>query len=173
MRLPNELRKGRLLTAKSRICYNETMKTNFTIGVFAVIFDEQKRVLLCHRRDYDLWNFPGGGLSINEAPWEGVIREVKEETGLDVRVVRLAGIYSKKNSTDIVFSFLCQVVGGEMTLTDEADRIEYFSSENMPKNTSPKHVERIKDILEAKDETLIMKTQEGQSSIELAKQGKL
>ena len=149
------------------------MKINFTIGVFAIIFDEQKRVLLCHRRDHDLWNLPGGGLSLNEAPWEGVIREVKEETGLDVRVVRLAGIYSKKNSTDIALSFLCQVVGGEMTLTDEADRIEYFSSEDMPKNTSPKQVERIKDILEAKDEMLIMRTQEGPSSIELVKQGKL
>ena len=35
------------------------MKSQFTIGIFGIIFDEQKRVLLCHRRDYDLWNLPG------------------------------------------------------------------------------------------------------------------
>lgn len=58
----------------------------FKIGVFGIIIDEQNRVLLCHRRDYDLWNLPGGGLEKNEAPWEGVVREVKEETGLRVKV---------------------------------------------------------------------------------------
>jgi len=49
----------------------------FSIGVFGIIFDVEGRVLLCHRRDYDLWNLPGGGLETGEAPWEGLIREVR------------------------------------------------------------------------------------------------
>lgn len=149
------------------------MKQSYTIGAFAVILNKQNRVLLCHRRDCDLWNLPGGGVKFNEAPWECVVREVKEEVGLDVRVERLAGVYSKRNQADIVFSFICKVIGGEMTLTDEADKIEYFSIDDIPKNTSPKQVERIKDILFEKNKTLIMKIQEGPTSVELIKKGKL
>jgi ADP-ribose pyrophosphatase YjhB (NUDIX family) len=149
------------------------MKPSYSIGAFAIILDSQDRVLLCHRRDYDLWNLPGGGANLNEAPWECVVREVKEEVGLDVTVERLAGVYSKRHQTDLVFSFVCRITGGEQTLTDEADQIEYFSIEKMPKNTSSKQVERIRDVLDSKNQALIMKIQEGPSSIDLIKAGKL
>lgn len=56
----------------------------FSIGAFSIIFDEQGRVLLCHRRDMDAWNLPGGGAESGELPTEAAIRETKEETGLDV-----------------------------------------------------------------------------------------
>ena len=143
----------------------------FTIGVFAIIFDEQQRILLCHRNDYDLWNLPGGGLETGEIPWEGVIREVKEEVGLDVDVVKLQGIYSKPDMNEIVFSFICKHVGGEMTLTDEADQIQYFSFEDIPKNTSPKQLDRIKDALSEND--LVLKVHTGPSSRTPIEQGKL
>ncbi|MFZ2193326.1 MAG: NUDIX hydrolase [Candidatus Moraniibacteriota bacterium] len=148
------------------------MKKTFTIGAFAIILDEEKKVLLCHRRDYDLWNLPGGGVEAGEAPWECAVREVKEEVGLDVEIDYLAGIYSKNNS-DIVFSFVCKIVGGKIKKTSEADKIEYFSLKDIPKNTSPKQVERINDALNQKNKKLIMKTQIGPSSIDLVKQGKL
>lgn len=148
------------------------MKKTFTIGAFAIILDKQKRVLLCHRRDYDLWNLPGGGLEAGEAPWECVVREVKEEVGLDVEIDYLAGIYSK-NDSDIVFSFVCKIIGGKIKKTSEADEIEYFLFEKIPKNTSPKQVERIRDVLNQKNKKLMMKTQIGPSSIDLVKQGKL
>ncbi|GAC1349101.1 MAG: hypothetical protein NVS4B7_04370 [Ktedonobacteraceae bacterium] len=64
----------------------------FTIGAFAIILDEQQRVLLCHRCDIDRWNLPGGGVCRGETPWKGVTREVKEEVGLDVVVNRLSGL---------------------------------------------------------------------------------
>jgi ADP-ribose pyrophosphatase YjhB (NUDIX family) len=149
------------------------MKQTYTIGAFAIILDEQDRVLLCHRRDYDLWNLPGGGVEANESPWECVIREVKEETGLDVQVESLAGVYSKRNSTDIVFSFICKVIGAKITLTDEADKIEYFAVNEIPHNTSPNQVERIKDILVEKQKMPVMKVQANISSVDLIKQGKL
>ncbi len=49
----------------------------FTLGAFAVIFDQNDRVLLCHRTDCDLWNLPGGKLEENELPTDAVVREVK------------------------------------------------------------------------------------------------
>lgn len=149
------------------------MKQAYTIGAFAIIFDAQHRVLLCHRRDHDLWNLPGGGVSVNEAPWECVIREVKEEVGLDVEVECLAGVYSKRNENDIVFSFICKVVGGKPTLSDEADQIDYFPIGEIPQNTAPRQVERIKDILADRNRSLIMKVQKGQSSVDFIKQMKL
>ena len=148
------------------------MKTQFTIGVFGMIFDEYGRVLLCHRKDYDLWNLPGGALESGEAPWDGVKREVEEETGLIVDVSKLAGVYSKPDKNDIAFSFLCTKVGGEITLNDEADRIEYFEVDKLPSNTVPKQVERIKDFIQ-NSEMVFLKAQTGKSSIELAKEHKL
>ncbi len=148
------------------------MKSQFTIGVFAIILDSTNKVLLCHRLDYDLWNLPGGGLEIGESPWGAVIREVKEETGLSVEIIRLGGVYSKPKKDEIVFSFVCHVTGGRVTLNSEADKIEYFHFQDLPTNTSPKHVERVKDALENETKT-IFKIQTGKSSFELIKEGKL
>lgn len=148
------------------------MKPRFTVGVFAVIHDDDRRVLLCHRRDHDLWNLPGGALEHGEAPWDGVLREVREETGLEVEVSRLAGVYSKPEVDDLVFSFLCRRVGGQIALSDEADRIEFFRADELPPNTIPKQVERITDSLRNPD-TVICRTQRGASSIKRTKEGNL
>ncbi len=144
----------------------------YQVGVFAAIFNDQNQILLCHRNDYDLWNLPGGGLVSDESPWDGVAREVKEETGLDVKIIRLSGIYHKPQKQEIVFQFVCEVVGGEITLNDEADKISYFSITDIPKNTSPKQVMRIHDIL-ANPDSIVMKTHTGKSSIEMIKEGLL
>ena len=130
------------------------MKQTFTIGVFGIIKDKQNRVLLILRNDYDLWNLPGGGLEKGESPWQGVIREVKEETGLNVSVTRLAGVYSKPDVDEIVFSFECKIIDGELTLNEEAKDFKYFSLQEIPKNSSSKQFERIKDLLE--DENKMM-----------------
>ena len=148
------------------------MKPTFTIGVFAIIRDDDRRVLLCHRRDHDLWNLPGGALEHGEAPWDGVIREVKEETGLEVEVSGLAGVYSKPEADDLVFSFLCRRVGGEIALSDEADRIEFFRADALPPNTISKQVERIADSVR-NTETVVCRIQRGAPSIQLSKAGKL
>lgn len=117
----------------------------FSVGAFAIIFDDEGRVLLCHRRDMDAWNLPGGGLEPGELPNEGVIREVMEETGLEVDVERLVGVYAKPGRNDLVFSFICRVTGGELTETPETDASAYFLTDQMPPNTLLKHAERIWD----------------------------
>jgi len=136
----------------------------FKIGVFAIIFNDQQRVLLCHRRDHDLWNLPGGAMETGETPWQAVVREVKEETGLEVSVEKLLGVYSKPDKNEIVFSFLCQIVSGTVILTDEADQIEYYDPAQLPANTVPKQVERIKDAIISKG--LVLKVQTGPSVID-------
>ena len=144
----------------------------FTIGVFGIIFDSEGEVLLVHRTDYDLWNLPGGRLESGESPWEGVIREIKEETGFDAEVIKIVGVSFKPNKDNIVFTFLCKITGGQATLNKEADKIEYFEINKIPPNTVPKQVERIKDILQNPNE-IILKIQTSKSAIELIKEGKL
>lgn len=144
----------------------------FRLGAFGIIINQDNKVLLCHRRDYDLWNLPGGKVEDGENPWRAVIREIREETGLNVEITHLSGIYSKPDKNELVFSFVCQVLTGEIILNDEADKIEYFDLEKIPSNTSPKQVERINDYFSDKNKTYY-KIQNGPSSIELIKQGKI
>ena len=120
----------------------------WNLGAFGIIFDKQGGVLLCHRRDMDAWNLPGGVIEPGELPTEAAIREVKEETGLNVVIERLVGVYGKPDKpTSLVFSFLCRVTGGELDLTDESDDTRYFAINNIPPNTFPRQVERIHDAL--------------------------
>jgi 8-oxo-dGTP diphosphatase len=119
----------------------------FTIAAFATIFDAEGRVLLCHRRDMDAWNLPGGGLEIGELPDQCTVREVREETGLEVVIDRLVGVYGKPGRNELVFAFVCQVVGGKLSLSSESDENRYFQPEEMPSNTLLKHAERVWDAL--------------------------
>ena len=71
-----------------------------------------------------------------------------------------------------VFSFLCRRVGGEIALSDEADRIEFFRADELPANTIPKQVERIADSFRDTG-TVVCRVQRGASSIQLSRAGKL
>ncbi len=123
----------------------------FTIGTFAVIFDGEGRVLLSHRRDMDAWNLPGGGLEPGELPDAGACREVREETGLEVVVDRLVGVYGKPTRNELVFTFVCHIVDGNVSPTEESDESRYFSPDSLPPNTLLKHAERIWDAMQANE----------------------
>lgn len=120
----------------------------YTLGAFAVVFDGDDRVLVSHRRDLDLWNLPGGRVQVGELPDAAVVREVREETGLEVEVTRLIGVYGRNDGrADIVFTFECAILGGRLVATEEADRHEWFVADQLPVNTIPKQVARIRDAL--------------------------
>jgi ADP-ribose pyrophosphatase YjhB (NUDIX family) len=129
-----------------------------SVGAFAVIFDQANKVLLCHRTDCDMWNLPGGRVEHHESPWAAVVREVQEEVGLLVRVERLLGVYSVPERTDLVLNVLCVVVGGEARHSAQADDIGWFDRISIPKNTVPRHLERIADAY-SNDRDLCMRVQ--------------
>ncbi|SFS52533.1 NUDIX hydrolase [Saccharopolyspora flava] len=66
-------------------------------SVTAAIRNDAGDILLIHRADNNLWALPGGGHDAGESLTDTVVREVKEETGLDVEVVRLVGTYTNPN----------------------------------------------------------------------------
>jgi 8-oxo-dGTP diphosphatase len=133
------------------------MKQTFTIGAFAIITDAENRILWCLRSDYNIWNLPGGSVENGEAPWDCVIREVKEETGLDIVVEKLTGIYSKPEENDLVFSYKCRVVAGDLQINEEAKEIEYFDLNKLPQNIVYKQVARVKDYFANNDRAVMVK----------------
>jgi 8-oxo-dGTP pyrophosphatase MutT (NUDIX family) len=108
------------------------------VGASALILDERgERVLLTRRSDNGRWCLPGGRMDPGESLPETCLREVREETGLEVEVVRLIGLYSSPdvlveyadgNRRQIVAAhFLVRVLGGELGLSDETTEAVYFS----------------------------------------------
>ena len=90
----------------------------------ACIRDEEGRILLLRRSDGDnMWGFPGGGVELGERVAETVVREVREEIGLEVEPVALIGVYSSPEYAfaypngdqvqPVTAFFECRVVGGE------------------------------------------------------------
>ncbi len=125
----------------------ESSSPIFRIGVFALIFDDQGRVLLCLRRDIDWWNLPGGGMEAGETVDEALWREVREETGLEVEVGQLVGVYSKPQKQEVVLTFRCGITGGDLHPTEETLESRYFVPVALPRNTLPKHRQRVEDAL--------------------------
>lgn len=127
--------------------------TKFNAAAFGIVLNEHNEVLLCHRRDKDLWNLPGGALESGEAPWETVVRELKEETGLEVSIDKFVGVYStlatSTGDNQLTFTYLCKIIGGALKKTDESNEVRYFSHDELPAATFVKNVEHIKDYFSA------------------------
>lgn len=132
----------------------KTKMSRFIIASFVVIFDKKKRVLLSHRRDLDIWNLPGGGVESGELPDEAAVRETFEETGLKIKIVDMVGVYGKPYRDEFIFVFRGKIVGGKLKKTAEADETRFFKLKKIPKNTIPKHVERIRDASSKKSKPL-------------------
>jgi len=109
------------------------------LGGDAAIFNELGHILLMDRVDGDGWCLPCGWVEPNERPADTAVREAKEETGLEVRVGRLVGVFSRPASqTTGLHSMsavvhLCDVVGGALTLSHEGLGLRYWPLDEVPK----------------------------------------
>ena len=85
----------------------------FFISVGALILKGDK-VLLHHRTDYDMWDLPSGSMEKNETIIQALKREVKEETGLKIKPVKLIGVYQNYIRGAINLHFLVKVLSPEL-----------------------------------------------------------
>jgi ADP-ribose pyrophosphatase YjhB (NUDIX family) len=84
-------------------------------------------------------------MEVGETVDEALCREVAEETGLEIEVEQLVGVYSKPQKQEIVLTFRCHITGGTLTATEETRECRYFAPDALPTNTLPKHRQRIED----------------------------
>lgn len=112
------------------------------------VFNDKGEVLLQRRGDSNLWGFPGGAVELGETPQMAAIREIKEETGLDVEVGRAIGVYSDLDisyasgdrAQSIVIAFELKPIGGELCCDfTETMELRYFSAEEKPKLFTKSH----------------------------------
>lgn len=106
-----------------------------------VIVNGQNEVLLQKRSDNGLWGLPGGLLEMDETIEECAIREVKEETNLEIEIERFIGVFVNPlmrwrevdEAQVFGFGFLAKVVGGSLQINDdESTELRYFSYQDLP-----------------------------------------
>lgn len=120
------------------------------------LFNQDGKVLLQRRGDSNKWGFPGGAIEIGETPEMAAIREVREETGLDVKVSDLIGIYTDCNmeypngdkAHSILIAYELELISGQLQC-DMAETVElkYFGLDEMPELFCKQHEELKSDLL--------------------------
>ena len=109
------------------------------------------RILLTQREDFEVWCLPGGAVDPGESVAQAAMREAREETGLDVALTRLVGIYSRpKGSQGGVHHilFAAQPVGGTLEfLPEEVIDAGYFDPNALPEPLLAWHRQQIADAL--------------------------
>lgn len=99
------------------------------------------------RRDIPVWVLPGGGLERNETPEEAVVREIYEETGLSVQIVRKVAEYLPVNKlTQLTHVFECAVIKGDLQTGTETKDIGFFLLSKLPA-LPPPYLNWIQDAL--------------------------
>ena len=109
------------------------------VDVRAAVFDPQDRLLLVREREDGCWTLPGGWADIGSSPGVNVVREVKEESGYDVEIVKLAALYDRAlhghppiPSYCYKLFFLCRLTGGAPVHSNETDGVGFFGENEIP-----------------------------------------
>ena len=135
-------------------------------GASALVFDEpRERVLLTRRADNGRWCLPGGGMDPGESAAECCVREILEETGLEVRVTKLVGIYTTPDLLveypdgnkiqPVALSFEVAITGGELGLSDETTGYGWYTVAEMEDmDIMEHHTQRVQDAVKNRPEAV-------------------
>ena len=128
-------------------------------GVAVIILNEENQVLLQKRSDVGLWGIPSGHIEIGETVSEAAIREIKEETNLDIRIKKLIGVYSEPDSQVFTYPngrvvhfittcFLAEITRGELRCnSSESQEIQFFEQQSLPRDLLKMHPQWLNDAL--------------------------
>jgi ADP-ribose pyrophosphatase YjhB (NUDIX family) len=117
-----------------------TLQTGYAtpkIDVRGAVVREGK-ILLVQERIDNRWSMPGGWADLGEVPSEMVVREVREESGFEVRAEKLIALYDANRIEPLEFYhaykliFLCTIVGGEAQSSIETLGVDFFAPDELP-----------------------------------------
>ena len=132
----------------TRLCM-DTLKQKFVLlqdGAAAIIVNENGQILLQSRADRDKWGLPGGCQELGERFEDTVIREIKEETNLDVKeenleLIAVVSGESRKNeypNGDVVINntilYCVKKYSGKLKWDSESKEMKFFDLDNLPQN---------------------------------------
>jgi ADP-ribose pyrophosphatase YjhB (NUDIX family) len=126
------------------------------VGVRGAVFDASGRILMVRETaDENRWSLPGGWADVNQTPAQSVVREVFEESGYQVRAVKLAAVWDRSRHTHppAAFSvvrlfFVCALEGGSPRTSLETSEVGWFAETGVPadlslRRTLPHHIGRM------------------------------
>lgn len=111
------------------------------VAVGGIVENEQGQILLV-KTEHNGWVFPGGQVEVGENLMDALIREIKEESGIDVIVSNLIGVYSNTGiykwhdgvtdvPTKVMLDFMCKPVGGELCTSEETSEVLWFEKDKV------------------------------------------
>jgi 8-oxo-dGTP diphosphatase len=117
----------------------------YSVSVAGVIVDESGRALLVKRRDDGRWEPPGGVLERGETIIDGLRREVREETGLEIEPGPLTGVYQNMRRDVVALAFRCRATGGQLTPSDETSDFYWAAPDEIAELTTEVFAVRLLD----------------------------
>jgi len=125
-----------------------------------IIINDKNEILLV-KNPRKGWEYPGGIVEPGETVPQGLIREIKEETGVDVEIINIVGIYSNTKMkkgyngveeipTIVNIDFICKYIPGDLTTSDESAEVKWYSKEEALKIVNPKQQYRFRKALDYK-----------------------
>jgi ADP-ribose pyrophosphatase YjhB (NUDIX family) len=115
--------------------------------VAAAVVNEAGQLLAVRRRDNGHWEPPGGILELDETIQAGLVREVQEETGVQIEPVALSGVYKNMRRGIIALVFRCRILAGEPQPTTEAEQIAWLSPNEVRELMDEAYSTRLLDAL--------------------------
>ena len=116
-----------------------------SVSVAGIVVNNADQVLVVQRRDNGHWEPPGGVLELHEQFEEGVRREVHEETGMNVHVERLTGVYKNLTRGVVALVFRCSPLGDPDPVSDEAAKIRWADLAEISDLMDPAYAVRVVD----------------------------
>src|ERR1700733_1576412 len=110
------------------------------LDVRGAVFRDSRLLLVRETADGDRWTLPGGWADVNESPFESVVKEVREESGFDVRVAKLTAVWDRARHPHVPsytfhiwkLFFVCEIIGGEARGGLETSAVEFFAEDELP-----------------------------------------
>lgn len=135
---------------------NQEIILNFSGGILT---NQNNEILLQLRSDKKLWGLPGGAIEKGESVERAAIREVLEETGIQVKITALLGIYSNYFDTypngdkaqTITTMFIFETIESSISIHNaETLDLRFFSRDNLPEIANQQHEDAIRDYFSGK-----------------------
>ncbi|MBB4826230.1 ADP-ribose pyrophosphatase YjhB (NUDIX family) [Sporosarcina luteola] len=117
------------------------------VDVRGVVFKDGRMLMVKEKAD-DRWALPGGFCDIGLSPSENIVKEIKEESGYDVYPVRLLALFDNNKHPHPPEAYhyykifiLCELIGGEATVSEETSMIDFFTEEQLPELSTNRNTE--------------------------------